>query len=266
MPEKMAEVEAGKSAYPRKRILGIDFFTGTLAEAVELGMKGGLVVVPSGPGLAVDYMRSKAYRDALLSADMVITDSGFMVLLWRIIGREKLPRHSGLAFMRCLLANCRELRERGSSFWIMPSEEEAERNRDWLRQNGFPVDDEDIYIAPHYGPGKIKDDSLLERLAGRSPRVIVLAIGGGVQERLGIFLRRNLKYTAGIFCTGAAIAFLSGGQVHIPRWADRMMLGWLFRILSNPFKYWKRYWNALALLPILLKYRREEPPMIDEKA
>lgn len=61
-----------------------------------------------------------------------------------------------------------------------------------------------------------------------------------------------------ILCTGAAIAFFTGGQVRIPRWADRLYLGWLFRIFENPKLYGKRYGDALFRLPLMLwRYRRE---------
>ena len=43
--------------------------------------KGGLLVVPAAPALK-DLDRSPDYRDALLNADLAITDSAFMVLIW----------------------------------------------------------------------------------------------------------------------------------------------------------------------------------------
>jgi len=36
------------------KILGLYFFNGSLADALKLSRKGGLVVAPSGPGLASD--------------------------------------------------------------------------------------------------------------------------------------------------------------------------------------------------------------------
>ena len=62
-------------------------------------------------------------------------------------------------------------------------------------------------------------------------------------------------------CIGAAIAFLSGDQVHIPVWADKMYLGWLFRSLSDPFRYVARYWEASTIFRMILRYRDELPPL-----
>lgn len=243
-----------------RRILGIDFFTGTLDAALEQSLQGGLTVVPSGPGLATDFVRSPDYRAALLDADLVLTDSGYMVLLWKILTAQKLPRHSGLKFIRALLQS-EQLKTPGASFWIMPSPEEAGRNKTWLNANAIPVTEADTYIAPHYGKNTIADEKLLSLIEARKPSVIIIAIGGGVQERLGHFLIKNLSYRPAIYCIGAAIAFVTGGQAAIPPWADRLMLGWLIRILSSPRKFWRRYWEAIRLAPLLRKYRDKLPPM-----
>jgi UDP-N-acetyl-D-mannosaminuronic acid transferase (WecB/TagA/CpsF family) len=247
------------SLLPIRRILGVDFFVGTIDAAVEQTvLHGGLVVAPSAPGLAVDLVKSASYREALTTADLAITDSGFMVLLWRFYTGEKLPRHSGLKFLRALLERP-ELKVPGAVFWVMPSEAEDVRNRTWLREQGFPVSGDDVYVAPHYPAGVIVDEELVRRIAGREPRLVMLAIGGGVQERVGLMLRARLANRPAILCLGAAIAFLTGGQASIPPWADRLILGWLLRLLSNPRKFWRRYWDALGLARLLFRNRDRLP-------
>ena len=77
-----------------QNILGIRFFTGSAKAAVQIGLAGGLVVVPAAPAL-VELRTNKSYREALLNADLVITDSGLMVLLWRLLTGQMIPRVSG---------------------------------------------------------------------------------------------------------------------------------------------------------------------------
>ena len=248
------------SAVPIRRILGIDFFIGSIDQATDRALAGGLVVAPSAPGLAVDLVKSPAYREALTTADLAITDSSYMVLLWRFITGEKLPRHSGLKLIRAVLDRD-ELKAPGAIFWVMPSKEESERNLAWLQSQGFAVTEADTYLAPHYRPGPIHDADLLARLESRRPRVIVLAIGGGVQERLGCDLRNHLSYRPGILCLGAAIAFLTGSQVAIPDWADRLCLGWLIRLLARPRSFWRRLWDAVPLAFLIRRHRDRLPEL-----
>ena len=240
-----------------QQILGVRFFVGDAHGAIsEVSRMGGLVVVPAAPALknlAVD----KGYREALLGADFAIADSAFMVLVWNLIDSNRIPKLSGLKYLRALVAQP-EFQTLGNTFWVMPTPSGAQRNLRWLRQNGVDVANEDVYLAPIYGQA-ISDDELLARIEERRPRHIVLGLGGGTQERLGLFLKQRLSYRPAIHCIGAAIAFLSGDQVHIPVWADALYLGWLYRTMADPRRFVPRYWDARHLAPLMLKYRDRLP-------
>ncbi len=241
-----------------QRILGVDFFCGTAHQTIAQMKGGGLLVVPAAPALK-DLPTNAAYREALLHADLAITDSAFMVLIWNFISRERVPRVSGLEYLKELLLEP-DLREPGNTLWIMASPKSAATNISWLRSQGIDLRDQDIYMAPLY-KGEIVDGPLLEKMRVHRYRHVVVTVGGGTQERLGLYLKRNLGYLPAIHCIGAAIAFLSGDQVHIPTWADKTGMGWLLRCLSKPTAYVPRYWAARKLVWLMLRYRSELPPL-----
>jgi len=94
---------------------------------------------------------------------------------------------------------------------------------------------------------------LLDIIEKKKPKYIIINLGGGVQERLGLYLKNHLSYIPGIICTGAAIAFLTGRQANIPNYADKFHLGWLYRCIENPKKFIPRYLRGFLLLPLLIK-------------
>jgi exopolysaccharide biosynthesis WecB/TagA/CpsF family protein len=239
-----------------RQILGIQFFVGGARRAIDLLRNGGLLVVPAAPALknlAVDV----GYREALLGADLVITDSSLMVMVWNFMQRDNIRRLSGLEYLAELLVSA-DFRGRRRSFWIMASPESSAINLAWLREQNIEVQPEDVYLAPMYGP-VIDDEALLEQVRQRRPTDIIVTLGGGTQERLGLYLKRHLDQRPAIHCIGAAISFLSGDQVHIPMWADRFYLGWLFRCVSEPKRYVPRYWAARKLIALMLRYRGRLP-------
>jgi len=239
-----------------RQILGIRFFTGSAEEVADLMEAGGLLVVPAAPALK-DLPTNLSYRDALLNADVAIPDSAFMVLLWRIRTGERIVRVSGLEYLRVFFQRP-SVRLPGNTFWVMASEQSAARNLAYLKTQGIEVEPRDCYIAPFY-KAEVTDPELVRRIqAGRYAHVVI-TVGGGKQEQLGLYLKRNLQPLPGIHCIGAAIAFLSGDQVHIPGWADRFWLGWLFRCISNPASYVPRYWSARKLAALLFRYRDRLP-------
>lgn len=245
-----------------RRILGLDFFCGSAEDVIARMQSGGLLVVPSAPALR-NLETDMGYRDALLAADLVIPDSAYMVLLWRLFEWVHIRRLSGLEYMDALLQRP-EMQVSGRAFWVMASESSAKRNLEWLAAQGIVVPEECVYVAPEYKVRdceEVADPILLARLATLRPQHVIVTIGGGTQERLGHYLKRWLPYLPAIHCTGAAIAFLSGDQVRIPVWADRMQLGWLVRTLSDPRRFVPRYAGAFMLWRLMFRYRSEMPPL-----
>ena len=241
-----------------RRILGVDFFGGSVQEAIRRMRDGGLLVVPAAPALK-DLATNADYRESLLHADLAISDSAYMVLIWNLIAGDNLKRLSGLEYLRELLRE-RDVRTPGNTLWIMASPKSAKLNLAWLSEQGIEIPTENIYMAPMYG-AHIDDPALLAKMNALKPRHVVVTVGGGTQERLGLYLKRNLDYLPAIHCIGAAIAFLSGDQVHIPVFADKFYLGWLYRCISEPKRYVPRYWEARKLLGLMVKYRSELPPL-----
>lgn len=243
--------------------LGIPFYDGDLEGACTRARKGGLITAPSGPGLAQDLPRCAEYRRALENSDLVLPDSGLLCLWKKWIQNQQITRISGLLFLKAILE--RTDWKQQSVFWVMPDEKQAKENVKWIEKTyGTKINRSDIYIAPHYQKdGKLVDQSLASQIEPNRPSSIFIQVGGGVQERLGLYLKENLSYSPSIYCTGAALAFLSGQQAKIPRWADAMYLGWLLRCLQNPQVFIPRYLKALRLFFLLARYGELSPVIKD---
>jgi UDP-N-acetyl-D-mannosaminuronic acid transferase (WecB/TagA/CpsF family) len=240
-------------ADPFRMILGVRFYISDLEGLLDLIPRGGLIVVPSAP-VMTRLAEDPAHREAMEGADIAVTDSSFMVLLWLLRTGERVTRISGLRLLRGLFERG-EFKGNGESFWIMPSAHDSEANLAWLKGRGFGVTNDDVYVAPIYPKqGPISDTRVVELIASRKPRLVVIGLSGGVQERLGWELRQRLGYTPAILCTGGAIAFLSGQQTDIPVWADRLALGWLLRFLSAPRSFAAKLRGVESLAPLIWKY------------
>jgi len=245
---------------PTVQVLGVSIARLTIEQAIERALQGGLILAPSGPGLC-DLERDPDYRDALLGSDLNLADSGLVILAEAVRSRQVLPRASGLGYLEALLER-HELKEDQGVFWVMPSRASMRRNLAWLRSSGFPTTEEDCYLAPLYPRrGRVEDPSLAALLTERRPAHVIVCIGSGPQEKLGLYLKRELPYRPAIHCLGAAIGFLSGDQASIPRWADRFLLGWLVRCIHDPKTFVPRYLTAFRLVYLLARYGAAPPPI-----
>lgn len=242
-----------------QQILGVRFFDGTPAEAVAyLTRVGGYVVVPAAPALtAIQF--DAAYRDALVKSDMAIADSGFMVLLWRMLKGRRITRISGLAYLKSLLEQP-AVRSGGRVFFVVPTPSAQEKALAWALKSNRALEPAQFYVAPRYD-SEVADKALCAILEEAKPEHIVIGLGGGVQEKLGLFLRENLSYRPAIHCIGAALGFITGDQRPIPDWADRLYLGWFLRLVRNPRLYLRRFWAAHALPRLIWRYGEQLPPL-----
>jgi exopolysaccharide biosynthesis WecB/TagA/CpsF family protein len=241
------------------QILGIQFFNGDVEEALALMARdGGFLVAPSGTCFA-RLREDEMYRRAILSADLAIADSGLMVSTWRLLQHENVQRISGFKYLKHLLGN---LKGEGIEevFWVLPSERARQKLFDWSYGEAFPITRQNCYVAPRYG-SEVEDRDLLAMIQQHRPAHVIIAIGSGAQEKLAFYLRENLSYRPAIHCIGAALGFITGEQTAIPDWADRLYLGWLWRLVAQPHVFIPRLSRAVELPWLIWKYGESLPPM-----
>src|SRR5438093_5955293 len=239
-----------------ERILGVSFFNGSVRDAVERARQtGGLIAIPASPAL-LKLKYEEEYRLALQRADLVLADSEFLALLWRLVSGRRLKKISGISYLKCLLADS-DVRQKEKLFVIVSSNAAKSKAIDWLRERGFPIDLEDCHAAgaaPHE-----QEHALLFEIEKRRPQHVIIALGGTGQEKLGVYLRDFLLYRPSIHCVGAALGFLTGTEHPIPDWAERSQLGWLFRLVAQPRMLLPRIGIAFVLAGMVFKYRSEMP-------
>jgi exopolysaccharide biosynthesis WecB/TagA/CpsF family protein len=240
-------------SYQSVQILGIKFYNGFVNGVFDfLNEKGGLLTVPAAPAL-VTIREDKAYYNSLLKSDIVIPDSGYMVLIWNILFKNKIKKISGLEFINYLLSQ-QEIVNQGQLFLVNPSALDGQINTQYLEKYNFNITTSYNYTAPFYD-NEIIDCDLLSQLEEKKPKWILINIGGGTQEKLGLYLKENLSYNPSIICTGAALAFKTGRQVKMPIWIDQIYLGWLYRCISNPKTFVPRYIKGFKLFNIILQFK-----------
>ena len=257
--EKIGAERESAQNYPSRQILGIRFFDGDVEEAVAvMSGHGGFLVAPSGTCFA-RLREDESYRRAVLAADLAIADSGFMVLMGRLLQRKKIRRISGLKYLQQLLAKLKG-EETAEIFWVLPTKRARQKLLDWSRRETFAVKTDNCYVAPQYG-WEIEDRHLIALIEKRRPAHVVIAVGSGAQEKLGYYLRENLSYRPAIHCTGAALGFITGDQITIPDWADHFYLGWLLRLIEQPQIFIPRLTRTFEVPWLIWKYGENLPPL-----
>ena len=210
--------------------------------------KKGLFVFPAGPALA-SIQKSNQYYKSIKKADLVFFDSGFFVLLLKIFKNINVKKFSGYKFLG-LFFDYLKINKKKSIFSIDPSYRYSKSNKSYLKNLGLKKIYN--YIAPKYNCSELSDKKLLNLINKVKPNFILINIGGGTQEVLGLYLKEKLAFKPTIICTGAAISFFTKDQAPINNFIDRYYLGWLLRLIFNPLIFFKRYIFGLKLIPMVI--------------
>ena len=213
--------------------------------------KRGLFVFPSGPGLSTIDEEEKYYQ-SLKKADYVFFDSGYFVLLLRIFKNIKVNKFSGYKF----LVKFFEYLSNNKSkiiFSIDPNKNILNSNKKFLKNLGLRKVHN--HLAKKNYKNNFNDPKLFKKLNTFKPNFILINIGGGVQEILATYIKKNINFKTSIICTGAAISFFTGNQAPIGQYIDKFFLGWLVRIFFKPQIFFKRYLKTFKFIKIFLKYK-----------
>ena len=207
-----------------------------------------LFVFPSGSGIPL-ILKDKKYYLSLKRADYVFFDSGFFVLLLSILKNIRVNKFSGYKFLY-IFFNYLKKNKNKKIFCIDPNHLFSKSNQRYLKKIG--IKKIYSYVAPNYKVSNLVDRKLIKKINKVKPDYILTNIGGGTQEILGLYLKKNLKNKTTIICTGGAISFFTGDQAPINKFIDKIYLGWLIRLIFNPLLFYKRYLYALRLFPMVL--------------
>lgn len=130
----------------------------------------------------------------------------------------------------------------------------------------------DVY-SPSYGFEKNSDEckEIVERINRSKATTVIVSLGAPKQEIWIHNNRHKLPNVKVFLAVGAALDFEAGNRKRSPRWMSELGLEWLYRLLSEPQRLWKRYLvESLPLfwllpLQMLRLYRAPERVMLARK-
>ncbi|MDP9295981.1 MAG: WecB/TagA/CpsF family glycosyltransferase [Actinomycetota bacterium] len=185
----------------------------------------------------IEARSDPAYRDLLNRGDLNLPDGAAVAWASRLNGTPA-TRLSGTEGLRLVVdwGIPRGLRH----YLYGGSPETLEMMQQRLRENEAGIE---IVGAesPPFRP--LSDDEVAEsvsRMRAAGAQAVWVGLGVPKQDFMAARLR-ELDAAPAIFCVGAAFDFVAGVVPRAPLWMQRSGLEWLYRLLSEPWRLWRRY-------------------------
>jgi N-acetylglucosaminyldiphosphoundecaprenol N-acetyl-beta-D-mannosaminyltransferase len=200
--------------------------------------RGGWVVTPN-IDICRQTSRDPAGRALVTNATLIVPDG--MPLLWaaRLRGDRLAERVTGSSLIFTL---SRAAARSGQSIYLLGGEagvpdlagENLARRYPGLKVSGV--------ASPPMGFDQTAEGvaAIRENLLLAAPHIVYVGLGYPKQERLIAELAPSLPRTWFVAC-GAAIPFAAGTIPRAPAWMQRAGLEWMFRLLREPRRLFRRY-------------------------
>jgi N-acetylglucosaminyldiphosphoundecaprenol N-acetyl-beta-D-mannosaminyltransferase len=104
-------------------------------------------------------------------------------------------------------------------------------------------------IAPPYRPiEEWENESFITAINAAQPDFIWVGLGAPKQERWMYAQAKNVNGL--LFGIGAGFDYMAGNTKHAPTWMKNASLEWVYRLIQEPGRLWKRY--LLTIPPFML--------------
>jgi exopolysaccharide biosynthesis WecB/TagA/CpsF family protein len=170
------------------------------------------------------------FFDALMDADLLLRDGSGMALLYRRCGRDGGLNMNGTDLIPKILA---VFRGRRVAFWGTDNSRLQAAAARCSAEFGVQIVSQEngFHEIGHYR----------QLAAELQPDLIVLGMGMPKQERVARAIKGAMRAPSLIVCGGAIIDFLSGKVPRAPAWMRALGVEWLYRLLREPRRLFKRY-------------------------
>jgi N-acetylglucosaminyldiphosphoundecaprenol N-acetyl-beta-D-mannosaminyltransferase len=235
------------------RVLGVPIWGLRIEEAVDLAVclleqKSKVLFTTANAHSIVTANRNPAFMAHFQEADLVLPDGMLPVLAARLRGRGVPERVPGPDFASSLIARAES--HGFSVFFIGATDEVLDR----IRSN-CQARRPNLKIAGTFAPpfGEFDEPTnlrLVREINAAAPDILFVGMTAPKQE---LWLSRNFKaldvhFALGI---GAAFDYMAGVKKRAPGWIGRWGFEWLYRLLREPRRLWRRNLDSLVFIWLL---------------
>ena len=226
-------------AFPKVNLLGIEFDNVSRIELLST-LKRGVIFTPN-----VDHiMKLRRDRDFLLvyqTADYKVCDSQILIYVAKFLGKPLKAKLSGSDLFPWF-CDYHRYNDEIKVFLLGGAAGVAREAQQRINARvGRQI------VVGEYSPpyGFERDPQECEKILAmleRSPaNVVAVCLGAPKQEKWIATYRDELPSIDIFMAIGATVDFEAGMKPRAPKFASELGLEWLYRLLSEPKRLWKRY-------------------------
>lgn len=183
---------------------------------------------------------NEEYRKIQNSAAMALPDGAPLSSYSRRKGYKQAQRVTGPDLMLELFAISKE---KGYRHYFYGATEETLQSMKEVLERDYPgIQIAGMYAPPFRALTPQEDAQIVAKINEARPDFIWIGLGAPKQEE---WMYQHMGQLQGVLIgVGAGFDYLAGYIKRAPRWMQRMSLEWLYRLLQDPKRLWRRYFTS----------------------
>ena len=183
---------------------------------------------------------NEEYRKIQNGAAMALPDGAPLSSYSRRKGYKQAQRVTGPDLMLELFAISKE---KGYRHYFYGATEETLQSMKEVLERDYPgIQIAGMYAPPFRALTPQEDAQSVAKINEARPDFIWLGLGAPKQEE---WMYQHMGQLQGVLIgVGAGFDYLAGYIKRAPRWMQRMSLEWLYRLLQDPKRLWRRYFTS----------------------
>ena len=183
---------------------------------------------------------NEEYRKIQNSAAMALPDGAPLSSYSRRKGYKQAQRVTGPDLMLELFAISKE---KGYRHYFYGATEETLQSMKEVLERDYPgIQIAGMYAPPFRALTPQEDAQIVAKINESRPDFIWIGLGAPKQEE---WMYQHMGQLQGVLIgVGAGFDYLAGYIKRAPRWMQRMSLEWLYRLLQDPKRLWRRYFTS----------------------
>lgn len=191
--------------------------------------------------MLMEAYTNPTFAPVLLDADIVTPDGMPLVWLMNLLGSHRQDRVAG---MDILLALCEQLSSKNIGIFFLGSEPKIlERMQQRLNQEFPNLSIAGLEPLPFRPLTPEEDEAIVQKINTSGAGVVLVSLGCPKQE-LWINQHKG-RVQAVMLGLGAVFPVYAGIHKRAPGWVRRIGLEWLYRLMQEPRRLWKRYFVTI---------------------
>jgi len=241
-------------------MLGVPVGSGNLEEITEQAIRSiknrskSLVFACANPHSLVVAQKDNTFKHALCDADIVVADGVGVTMMARLANIDVGPRIAGEDFFKSLLSSLNHTGE-GKVFFFGSSIIVLDKIKQRFRKDYPSITLCGVLSPPYREWTEAENIQMIETINQSQTDILWVGMTAPKQEKW-VQENRTLLNAPVIGSIGAVFDFYAGTYPRAPVWMCRTGLEWLYRLIKEPKRMWKRNFisNPKFVLLVLWKH------------